>query len=42
MAILRVRDENGNIQEIAVIKGDPGKDAENGVLYIEQELTESQ
>jgi hypothetical protein len=30
MAILKIRDANGNVQEIIAIKGKDGKDGENG------------
>ena len=38
MAILRIKDENGNIQEILAIKGRDGKDGKDGDDYI---LTEA-
>ena len=42
MAILKIRDSDGNVQEILVIKGDKGEDGiPNGdaVLFVEQTLT---
>jgi hypothetical protein len=34
MAILKIRDADGNVQEIQVIKGKDGKDGANGKDYV--------
>lgn len=41
MAILRIRDENGNVQEILALKGDKGEKGEDGTVAFD-ELTEEQ
>lgn len=38
MAVLKIRDSNGNVQEITVIKGDKGADGKDGKDYV---LTEA-
>jgi hypothetical protein len=38
MAILKIRDANGNVQEILSIKGEDGKDGQPGKDYV---LTEA-
>lgn len=34
MAILKIRDAEGNVQEILAIKGEDGKDGANGKDYV--------
>jgi hypothetical protein len=38
MAILKIKDANGNVQEILAIKGEDGKDGQPGKDYV---LTEA-
>ena len=46
MAVLRIRDKNGNITEVAVIRGEKGAKGDKGENYIiteadKQEIAES-
>ena len=46
MAVLKIRDENGNITEVAVIRGEKGAKGDKGEDYIiteadKQEIAES-